>query len=188
MSDDRARWEARYSAQVGGAGVASPFVADALGRIGPPRGLALDLAMGEGRHALAAARAGWTVVGLDVSSTAAERVAAAAAAERLPVRPLVADALTFPFRTAAFGLVICSRYLERSLAPAIAASLAPGGHLIFETFTTDQPALGWGPRNPAYLLSPNELPALFSALRIRRYEDRADPTLGALASLLAQRP
>ena len=184
---DRARWEAKYAAAPAAAAPASPFVAEALARIGAPRGPALDLAMGEGRHALAAARAGWTTVGLDVSSIACERVAAAARAEGLPVRPLVADALALPLRPAAFDLSIVSRYLERELAPAIAAALAPGGHLIYETFTVDQPALGWGPKNPGYLLKPNELLALFPDLRILIYRDAADPGHGALASLLARR-
>lgn len=182
---DRVRWEAKYQAKPAGpVDAASPFVTESLARIGSPRGPALDLAMGEGRHALAAARAGWTTVGLDISTTAAERVAAAARLENLPVRPLVADALTFPFQPASFGLIIVSRYLERGLAPRIERALSPGGWLIFETFTIDQPALGWGPRNPAFLLASNELQALFPGLRIRRYEDRVDPIHGALASIL----
>lgn len=185
---DRVHWEAKYQAKpTGVSDAASPFVTDSLARIGAPRGIALDLAMGEGRHALAAARAGWRVLGLDISTTAAERVAAAARAQALPVTPVVADALTFPLRPASLALVIVSRYLERALAPAIAAALAPGGWLIFETFTVDQVGLGWGPKNPDFLLEPNELPGLFPGLRVRRYEDRIDPAHGALASLLAQR-
>lgn len=186
MSSSAARWEAQYRANAASSAPASPFVTEALAAIGAATGVALDLAMGEGRHALAAARAGWSVVGLDVSSTAAQRVQAAARAESLPVHAVVADALTFPFAEARFHLVICSRYLERGLAPAIAASLAPGGYLVYETFTVDQPALGWGPKNPDFLLHPNELVRLFPTLRVLRYEDRTLPEHGALASLLAR--
>jgi hypothetical protein len=58
------------------------------------------------------------------------------------------------------------RYLHRPLIPAIARVLAPGGLLIYETFTTEQRSLGTGPRNPDYLLEPGELPDLFSELEL----------------------
>jgi hypothetical protein len=52
------------------------------------------------------------------------------------------------------------------LVPAIARVLAPGGLLVYETFTTHQRALGTGPRNSDHLLEPDELPELFSKLEI----------------------
>ena len=188
LNEERARWDAKYSGRTPGPcdGV-SPFVAEALERLGAGAGPALDLAMGAGRHALAAARAGWRVVGLDLSGVAAQQVAAEARAKDLPVQAVVADALTFPVKSAAFGLVICTRFLERELAGRIAGALAPGGHLIFETFTVEQPSLGWGPKNPAFLLSPNELLHLFPGLHVLEYRERVDAKLGATASLLARR-
>jgi SAM-dependent methyltransferase len=58
------------------------------------------------------------------------------------------------------------RYLHRPLIPAILRVLAPGGLLVYETFTNDQRALESGPRNPDHLLESGELPALFSELEI----------------------
>jgi tellurite methyltransferase len=185
LTTDHERWEAKYKAAgPQPEGLPSPFLMEALPILGAPS-LALDLAMGEGRHALALARAGWPVVGLDVSLTAAERVAERARAARLPLIPLVADALTFPLKPASFGLIVCSRFLERGLAGAIARALAPGGWLHYETFTVDQPKLGWGPKNPDYLLKPNELLAMFPGLRVVRYSEETGKE-GALARLLAR--
>ena len=45
--------------------------------------------------------------------------------------------------------------------PSILASLSPGGVLIYETFMVGQETLG-RPRNPDYLLQPDELLALCS--------------------------
>lgn len=186
MTTDRERWEARYRAagpQPGG--TPSAFLMEALPLMGAPS-LALDLAMGEGRHALALARAGWRVVGLDVALTAAERVAVRARAERLPLMALVADALASPLKRGAFGLVVVSRFLERGIADRIEEALAPGGWLFFETFTVEQAALGWGPKNPDYLLSPNELLRMFPGLKVVRYSEEVGAE-GALARLVARR-
>jgi hypothetical protein len=51
--------------------------------------------------------------------------------------------------------------------PAIVEAVAPGGVLIYETFTIAQAARG-RPRNPAFLLNPGELPELVEPLRIVR--------------------
>ena len=188
-------WELKYRAQSSSTGSPgtpsppSPFVVEALAALataGVAPGTALDLAMGEGRHAFAAARAGWRVLGLDVAPTATERVKQVATRENLLVHPIVADALALPFRAAAFDLIIVTKYLERGLAPSIAAALRPGGHLIFETFTVDQPALGWGPKNPEFLLARGELERLFPSLRTVIHREQVSDTLGALASLLAR--
>jgi hypothetical protein len=67
---------------------------------------------------------------------------------------------------------------------AIARALAPGGLLIYETFTTRQRALGTGPRNPAFLLEPGELRALCSGLEILEYWEGA--TAGRESAQLAR--
>jgi len=81
------------------------------------------------------------------------------------------------------------RYLHRPLIPAIARILAPGGLLVYETFTTHQHTLETGPSNPDYLLEPNELPKLFSNMKILNYsEDRSnEPKHTHTARLIAQR-
>ena len=50
-------------------------------------------------------------------------------------------------------------------------ALKPGGFFILQDFPIDQPANRSGPRNPDYLVSPNQLLAAFAGFRIRHYED-----------------
>ena len=88
------------------------------------------------------------------------------------------------------ALVVC-RYLWRPLVPALAGALAPGGWLLYETFTGSPEKLGYGPRNPAFLLAPGELPRLFPGLAVEAFEERVvEGARGpeALARLAARRP
>ncbi len=52
--------------------------------------------------------------------------------------------------------IVVTNYLHRPLLPLLAASLAPGGVLIYETFMRGQERLG-KPGNPDFLLEPGEL-------------------------------
>jgi hypothetical protein len=83
------------------------------------------------------------------------------------------------------------RFLDRDLAPEIAAALRPGGLLFYETFTREG-AGGRGPSNPAYRLAANELLGLFPGLVVRGYREEgrlADTAsgLGDLALLVAEK-
>ncbi len=149
----------------------SDFFGDQLARIraASQLGVVLDLACGRGRHALAAAAAGIPVVGIDRNRASLTALREAAAQRELAVKTVHADIenpAEIPLRTGCCGVVLVFRYLHRPLIPAIARALAPGGLLVYETFTTDQRPLGTGPRNPDHLLEPGELPELFSDLEI----------------------
>ena len=65
-----------------------------------------------------------------------------------------------------YDVVVVVHYLHRALFPALIAALAPGGVLVYETFTVAQAARG-RPTNPAFLLEPGELPRLVAPLEIR---------------------
>jgi SAM-dependent methyltransferase len=97
------------------------------------------------------------------------------------------EAHGLPLRPGSCGAVLVFRYLHRPLVPAISALLRPGGLLLYETFTNDQRNLGYGPRNPAFLLATGELRELFPGLRILAYEEgrSAGALPEALASLAA---
>ena len=56
-------------------------------------------------------------------------------------------------------------YLHRPLFPSLIAALAPGGLLIYETFTRAQAARG-KPTNPDFLLKPGELLELVRPLDV----------------------
>ena len=177
------------------AALPSPFcvehLATAVGAAGARP--VLDVACGRGRHALAAARAGARVVGLDRSVEALGELRSRAALAGLTVACARSDLETgwgLPVEPASCGAVFVFRYLFRPLAPSLAAALAPGGILLFETFTQDQGKLPYGPNNPDFLLSPGELPRLFPELDIlAHWEGRtAGDRPEALARLIARRP
>ena len=150
---------------------ASPFVVAQRDRLRATAALGpcLDLACGRGRHALFAARAGLRVVALDRDASLLRKLADQAAAERLAIAALRADAespLGLPFPPARFGSIVVTRFLFRALAPTIEALLAPGGVLVYETFLARQRELGTGPRSSAFLLEDGELARLFPDLEI----------------------
>lgn len=149
----------------------SEYFSDQLARIRAASrlGVVADLACGRGRHALAAAAAGIPVVGIDRNRTFLTELREAAAQRQIAVETLRADLenpAEIPLRSRCCGAVLIFRYLHRPLVSAIERVLAPGGLLIYETFTIRQRTLGTGPRNLDYLLEPDELPELFSELEI----------------------
>lgn len=135
------------------------------GRSGP----ILDVACGRGRHALAAAALGAATLAVDRDPDALRCLARRARAGDLPVQALRADveaAGGLPLRPASCAAILVFRFLHRALCPQLVAALQPGGLLLYETFTIHQRDLGYGPRNPAFLLQPGELPRLFPGLRV----------------------
>jgi hypothetical protein len=65
--------------------------------------------------------------------------------------------------------IVVTNYLHRPLLPAIAAALAPGGAVIYETFAQGNERFG-RPRNPDFLLRPGELLGAFAALTTIAFE------------------
>ena len=133
----------------------------------PPSGRALDVACGRGRHALWLARHGFATTAIDRDPSAVAALDARAHHEGLPLtvlaRDLEGDAA--PLGEVAYDLIVVVHYLHRPLFPALIAALAPGGVLVYETFTVAQAARG-RPTNPAFLLEPGELPRLVAPLEV----------------------
>ena len=170
---------------------ASPFVADWVSRLAPAdrppqRARALDLAMGLGRHARLMARHGFLAFGVDVQFDAVRGAVAAAALEGLSVLGWCADLTVYPLPVAAFDLIVVTRYLQRDLFPSMRGALRPGGHVVYETFTVNQRALGRGPRSAAHLLEAGELAACFAGWDVIFNEETERPE--ALARLVARKP
>jgi rhodanese-related sulfurtransferase len=135
---------------------------------GHPR--ALDLACGRGRHALLFAAAGFSVTAIDRDADALAALASSAGALGLQValRTQDLEAIDVDLGNEVFDLIVVTNYLHRPLFPALRRALAPGGLLVYDTFTTPQAALEAGPRNPAFLLEPGELVTLVAPLEIVR--------------------
>jgi len=159
-------------------------------------GAVVDLASGRGRNALALARAAVGVVAVDIDRGSLEQLGAAAVDCPRPPQRLQCDLErrpdgdNLPFRPESCAAILVFRFLFRPLASAIERALAPGGLLLYETFTTRQRESGRGPRRDAFLLRPGELPRLFPHLEVVHYEE-TPPAVGrgdALARLVARRP
>jgi tellurite methyltransferase len=141
--------------------------------------------MGSGRHALPLARMGWRVFGVDADLDAVFRASNQAKAEGIGIRAWCADLTKSELPADAFELVVVTRYLQRSLFDSIRRAVVPGGFVIYETFTTAQRALGWGPKSPDHLLEPGELRRRFEMFDIESYEEADGPE--AVARLVARR-
>lgn len=133
-----------------------------------PQGSVLDVACGMGRHMNWFARLGHPVTGIDRSADAiAGALAATPGAETI-----VADIENgpWPLDGRSFDAVVVTNYLWRPLMPTLLASLAPGGVLLYETFSAGNETVG-KPSRPDFLLQPGELLARCAALRIVAFED-----------------
>lgn len=149
-SEDRTRWDEAHRRADDAVDRPSAFFTEHVGLL--PIGRALDVACGRGRHARALAERGHEVVAADVSATA---LASPALAHERILR--VRTDLDAPaFRRAAFDAIVVVSFLDRALFDAIAGWLRPGGILLYETFLAAQATIGH-PRNPRFLLEPNEL-------------------------------
>ena len=159
-------------------------------------GPTLDLACGHGRHAIAAAELGLSVIALDRNQDALDELLrtlqiAGSGSGRIETRQADLELAAPPtLPPASLGAILVFRYLHRPLAEWIESRLAPGGLLLYETFTTEQRALGWGPDRDDFLLAPTELPKLFPRLDVKVYEEglSLDDPPGQTARLLAYRP
>lgn len=127
-----------------------------------PKGNALDLAMGYGRHALYLAEAGWTVHGVERDPDAVASCRREAEQRHLSLRVEQADLDAYQIPTAAYDLVVVFYFLDRGLVPQIREAIRPGGAVVYETFTIENQQRFGRPKRTGFCLQPGELPALFA--------------------------
>jgi tellurite methyltransferase len=202
MPSSKSEWDAKHS-------LAANEVAEApagiLSELWPtlPEGAALDLACGRGRNALFLAEHGHPVTAVDWSEAAIDILEAHARAREIPVWRiqkieearrstragidlLRADLERIELPSRRYQVILCIRYLQRSLFAQIGRALCPGGVLVFETYTKAQLDFAGGPRNPAHLLDTGELRKAFPELDVVFYRElRAGQ---GIASLAARKP
>ncbi len=192
--EDRERWNQRYRA--GGHVARAP--SDALRALGdslPRRGYALDVAGGTGHNALWLAERGLEVTLVDIADVALAFAGARARERDLDLRTCALDLERDPLPTSPaadgrYQLVLCLRYLQRELFPAMIAALAPGGLLLFA-----QPTVTNLERNDRpsrrFLLERGELRELAGLdrdqLEVLRYEEAWTERGTHEAVLLARR-
>jgi rhodanese-related sulfurtransferase len=170
----------------------APFLSEMLARIPRPRpgaAAALDVAAGAGREAVYLALEGYQVEARDRDPKALERAQGLASRHSVQISTVVTDlerqGAVLP--QGRFQLVVCFRYLHRPLFEQIEMALAPGGHLVYETYRLGQEKRG-RPRRGRFLLRPGELESAFPSLEIEHYAE-LEPLGGPVtARLLARRP
>jgi SAM-dependent methyltransferase len=153
----------------------------------PREGRALDVACGRGRHAIWLAERGLTTLAVDRNADAIREVNDAALERALPLRAEVRDLESGanPFPGASFDVIVVVHYLHRPLFQALIDALAPGGLLVYETFTRAQAARG-KPTNPDFLLKPGELLDLVRPLEVLASRE-GDVDGQMIASVIARR-
>jgi len=152
----------------------------------PPGARTLDVACGRGRHAMLLAAAGFPVQAVDRKAGLIATLRATAERLELPLRAEVRDLETgtADLGTAAYELVLVFHYLHRPLFPALVRALAPGGLLLYETFTVEQAKRG-KPREPDFLLEPGELRRRVAPLEVLR--EREGEFEGRMVAAVAAR-
>ena len=164
---DATDWDERYSgADLVWSSEPNVHVADVVGGLAPGR--ALDVAAGEGRHAVWLAERGWQVTAADFSPVAVERTRVVAdrrlGGDATRVDPVVSDA-TAEAPGTGFDLVLFA-YLqlpdeawEKALARGVDAT-APGGTVLVVCHAERNLAAGTGgPQDPTVLHDPESVVA-----------------------------
>jgi SAM-dependent methyltransferase len=123
-------------------------------------GRVLDLACGNGRHAIWLAQQGYQVDAIDRDIQA---LSGKVGIDNINVGIVDLEAGEWPNSDQRYDGLIVSRYLYRPVLHTLAAILNPGGVLIYETFMAGNERYG-KPSNPDFLLLPNELLEIYSPL------------------------
>ncbi len=154
-------------------------------------GYALDLGCGQGRNALFLAERGFSVLALDVSSVGLDDLAAQAREERLDIRCVLGNVVTYPFPPETFDLVVASTILDNlpvsdilKVSRGIVRTLAKRGIGYVSVFTTSDPGYRrnhdqTSSENSAsecadairHYFEPGELRALFENTKIIQYKE-----------------
>ncbi len=152
-----------------------------------PKGKALDVAMGYGRHALYLAAAGWEVDAVERDPEAVAACRAEARRRGLSINVIEADLDVYRPPASTYDLITCFYFLDRALIPHIRDALKPGGVIIYETFSIENQRRFGAPRRTEFCLQPNELLTLFEGFLIM---DVREGMVGGqyAASLVASKP
>lgn len=194
---DQQSWNQRYIDGEFGFREPDVFVTEAhknyLQPLLPAASAGLDLAGGAGHHAVWLAQQGWRMTLADWSdaalSMAWEKDATLPEDHALEtVQGAALDVVVqFHEQGRRFGFVLVSFFLDRAALPWLPQILAPGGLLLYRTYTEENERLGnqRGPRDPEYLLRSQELLEVYREMRILHYNETVANK--GVAELIAQR-
>ena len=181
-------WDERYAERQQWSSEPNALIAELLA--GLPPGQAVDLAAGEGRHALWLAGLGWRVTAVDFSDVGLAR--GRAQREAGAVTWVVADVVGWTAPDASLDLVVVA-YLhlpQEQTVPLLTRAvgwLRPGGRLLVLGHDVENLTAGvGGPPDPEILHSVERLAPVAALLEVDRLEQlrRDTPAGTALDSLL----
>lgn len=181
-------WDERYAAAQQWSSEPNALVAELLADLPPSR--AVDLAAGEGRHALWLAARGWKVTAVDFSDVGLARGRQQPGADRVTWVP--ADVMAWEPPTANLDLVLVA-YLHlgepdtTTLLTRAVGWLRPGGRLLLLGHDVENLTSGvGGPQDPGILHSVERLAPVAALLDVDRLEQvrRSTPAGAALDTLL----
>ena len=179
--EDRARWDRRFAAIGAADGPVPP--AELYGAVDllPPGGRALEVACGRGATAVWLAERGFAVDAVDVSPVAlrfaAELAARRGVADRIRWHRHDLDTGLPAELGSGFAVVVCQRFRDPRLYPALAGALAPGGLLALTVLSRT------GGEDGPFRAGPGELAAAFGGLEVL-----VDRDADGEATLLARAP
>ena len=190
MKPDQKRWNQKYQGEEFVYGKKpNAFLKSHLGALN--KGVALDLASGEGRNAVFLAQAGWKMDAVDISPVGLRKARKLAKEAGVKINFLQADLDSYPIARGKYDLIMVLYFWNRRLLPQIKRGLKNGGRILFETYTLETLLRGLqGPREAKYLLKANELLNLFRDFRVLFYREgifREGGRRKAIASLIAEK-
>lgn len=176
----RQRWNERYSEKEQlWPGDPSPVLKQEVETLTPGR--ALDLAAGEGRHALYLAQLGWDVTAVDFSEVAVQRGRTLADRAGLSITWEVADLIEYEPRREQFDLV-CLFYLHmpwvqlEGVLRKAADAVRPGGtFLLVGHDRTNITGGSGGPKDPQVTYTPEEVVGVLKGFEIRTAQQMTNP-------------
>jgi len=158
-----------------------------------PKGLALDLAMGEGRNAIYLATRGFDVDGVEADAQAVAQARIAARRLGAPIRALVGNVEdgTYIVPIESYEVIVVFNYLHRPVFKDVKEGVVPGGVVVYQTFAMDHAGTEQS-RNPERLLRPGELREVFADWDVLQYRELAgrsrEGEARPIAGIVARKP
>jgi SAM-dependent methyltransferase len=190
MKSDQERWDKKFQDEEFAYGKEpNAFLKKHLSSL--EKGVALDLASGEGRNAVFLAENGWKVDAVDISPVGVRKARRLAKEAGVKINFRQADLDFYPIAKEKYDLISILYFWDRRLIPRLKRGLKKGGRILFETYTFETLFRGLeGPREAKYLLKANELLDLFRDFRVLFYREgifREGGRRKAIASLIAEK-
>ncbi len=130
---ERIYWNAKHKL---GDGPAEPLTLVREAARDSPPGKALDVAMGNGRHAIYLALLGWETTGYDFSPESVRAARALAAEAGVNITAVEASHATFDFGEEAWDLIIVTYpyydTMDSTWPPRLWKAMRPGGRVVFQ--------------------------------------------------------